>query len=141
MVVAGKRLGTLALSGLALSGLALGSAAAAPAQTSRPADLLPPVVSPAPTATPTPAPVLSPIDALVAPQPTGPQPAPLPVMAWSLADAQALLAFLDNGAEAEGLTPADYQADELRTAIAAGPGAALDQAVRDIDGEMAAHGT
>jgi murein L,D-transpeptidase YcbB/YkuD len=126
MVVAGKRFGTLALAGLALRS----AAAAAPAQSGRPADLLPPAPTASPSASPTPtAPAMDTLGMALPPaQPLGPQPAPMPVMAWSLADAQALLAFIENTAEGEGLTTADYQPDDLRAAIAAGPGAALDLA-------------
>jgi L,D-transpeptidase YcbB len=80
----------------------------------------------------------------VAPQPRAPQPlspalATPPVVeaqpvvlppvapAWQLSDAQALLAVIQ-GIEAEGLIPADYKPDELRAAIAAGMGVALNEA-------------
>jgi murein L,D-transpeptidase YcbB/YkuD len=48
------------------------------------------------------------------------------VMAWPLAHARGLLAVVD-GIEAEGLKPADYRPDELRAAIATGPGPQLDE--------------
>ncbi|MBS0254677.1 MAG: L,D-transpeptidase family protein [Proteobacteria bacterium] len=121
------------------------------AQPRAPDNLLPgtagPQPAPSPRATPRPAPapaiasqpVVQPLpgEAGAQPatvQPLGPQPAPMPVMTWDLADAQALLAFIESAVEAEGLTPADYQPDALRAAIAAGPGAALDlQASRSFD--------
>jgi murein L,D-transpeptidase YcbB/YkuD len=49
------------------------------------------------------------------------------VMEWPLAHARGLLAVVD-GIEAEGLKPSDYRPDELRAAIAAGPGTQLDEA-------------
>lgn len=73
-----------------------------------------PVASPAPTGSATTSPV-------IVPQ----MPLDEPVMAWSLADAQALLAVIE-GLGADGLFPADYQPQALRAAIAAGPGPALD---------------
>jgi murein L,D-transpeptidase YcbB/YkuD len=48
------------------------------------------------------------------------------VMPWPLAHARGLLLVVD-GIEAEGLKPADYRPDDLRAAIAAGPGAQLDE--------------
>lgn len=48
---------------------------------------------------------------------------PLP---WTVADAQALLGVIEGIGE-EGLIPEDYRPDGLRAAIAAGPGAALDE--------------
>lgn len=56
-----------------------------------------------------------------------PAPVPEPIMAWSLADAKALLAVID-GIGAEGLAPADYKPAALRTAILAGEGDALNEA-------------
>jgi murein L,D-transpeptidase YcbB/YkuD len=49
------------------------------------------------------------------------------VMEWPLAHARGLLAVVD-GIEAEGPKPSDYRPDELRAAIAAGPGTQLDEA-------------
>lgn len=46
-------------------------------------------------------------------------------MNWKPGDANTLLRVIE-GLEAEGLIPADYQPDALRTAIAAGEGVALD---------------
>jgi len=97
----------------------LGTSALAAAQ---PQNILP---SPAPSpsasaspAAPAPAPTATP-----APQPPAP---PLqPVMAWTKADAQALLGVIE-GIDADGLIPADYQPGALKAAIAAGEGAALD---------------
>ncbi len=47
------------------------------------------------------------------------------VMAWPVADAQALLSVIEK-IDAEGLFPADYEPEKLRTAIAAGAGVELD---------------
>ena len=47
------------------------------------------------------------------------------VQQWPVASAEKLLAAID-GMEAEGLVPADYKPDELRAAIDAGEGPALD---------------
>ena len=49
------------------------------------------------------------------------------VQRWNLADAQALVAVIA-GISAEGLDPKDYKPEELKAAIAGGPGDALDQA-------------
>ena len=49
-----------------------------------------------------------------------------PVMNWQVADAQALLTTIQ-GIKTEGLFSKDYQPEALKAAIAAGPGAALDQ--------------
>jgi L,D-transpeptidase YcbB len=46
-------------------------------------------------------------------------------MSWNRGDARVLLGVIE-GLETEGLIPADYQPAELRAAIAAGEGAALD---------------
>ncbi|MFV0645364.1 MAG: L,D-transpeptidase, partial [Sphingomonadaceae bacterium] len=46
---------------------------------------------------------------------------------WSVADAQALIAAIEN-IDKEGLDPADYRLMELRMAIAGGPGDALNKA-------------
>lgn len=54
-------------------------------------------------------------------------PIPITLMQWNVADATALLGVIVNIGE-EGLIPADYKPDELRAAIAAGPGPALDEA-------------
>jgi murein L,D-transpeptidase YcbB/YkuD len=61
------------------------------------------------------------------------QPVPVPapprfpaVQSWTQADARILLDAID-AIGAEGLDPADYQPDALREAVAAGPGAELDQ--------------
>ncbi|GMM92365.1 hypothetical protein MTsN3n11_06670 [Qipengyuania sp. MTN3-11] len=50
---------------------------------------------------------------------------------WSVANAQKLLAFIPTVA-AEGLVPADYHADELRAAIDAGEGPALNRVASEI---------
>jgi len=54
-----------------------------------------------------------------------PQAAPL-VQTWTVAQAQALVAVIE-GIGAEGLDPKDYDLAPLKTAIAAGPSAELDQ--------------
>ncbi len=138
-----------ALIALVIPALAIPALAAPPKVVPKPAapdDLLPSAVpsaqpSAVPSAHPGAAATVSqpmvqplPLDGATPMPTTGPQPAPMPVMAWSVADAQALLGFIDSGVEAEGLAPADYQPDGLRSAIAAGPGAALDlQASRSFD--------
>ncbi|MFM5930897.1 MAG: L,D-transpeptidase family protein [Novosphingobium sp.] len=109
------------MSGLALVALPLGLSAQA-AQ---------PVIAPAPVATtPAPAPTApaaatpagAPSTLPAVPVPSVPN--PNPVMAWSLADAQALAAVIEN-IDDEGLVPADYQPAALRAAIAKGEGDAL----------------
>jgi len=49
------------------------------------------------------------------------------VMQWPVAHARSLLAVVE-GIAAEGLKPADYRPEQLRAAIAAGPGTLLDEA-------------
>ena len=101
-------------------------AAPAPAQSVRPA-------SPRPSATPTAVPTITPEIVEPSGQPSAgspsapavPLPIPEPVMAWPLGDAQALLGVIES-IDAEGLIPADYKPDDLRSAIAAGPGPGLD---------------
>jgi murein L,D-transpeptidase YcbB/YkuD len=103
----------LALAALLAMPVAAGAAA-------QPQNILPP--SPAPTAAPTTAPAVPP-----APVPAVPAVAPIdePVMAWTGADAAALLGVIEK-IDADGLNPADYEPERLRAAIATGPGAALD---------------
>jgi murein L,D-transpeptidase YcbB/YkuD len=63
-----------------------------------------------------------------------PAPVPAPIVVsgdWKKRDAQDLLAFVD-GIGAEGLDPADYDADTLRQAIAAGDGDALNQVATHV---------
>lgn len=128
--------------GLGWSAIAL-VAVAIPASARQPENILPtpaatPPATPAPAtpsaqpgpaaALPVPTPAQTPApSALPSPAPTLPVQAPLdePVMAWSLADAQALLATIMAIGE-DGLLPADYQPDALRAAIAVGEGTALD---------------
>ena len=114
MNVRGKyRLGT----GVAL---ALGLSSAVALAAAQPQNILPsaaPVPAPAPAA-PVPTPSATPT---IAPQ----LPVEAPVLSWTVADARSLLGVIE-AIEAEGLIPADYQPTALRTAIAAGPGAALD---------------
>lgn len=97
-----------------------------------------PAPATAPSATPSaaasPAPAPSPSASPVAETSPVIQPLPLaePEPAWTLAEAQALLAAIE-GIEAEGLIPTDYQPDALRAAIAAGEGLALNaQAARSF---------
>lgn len=86
-----------------------------------------------PSAAPAPAPVTPgtvPTAPGVNPQvPTVLAPAPITetVMAWNVGDAQALLGVIE-GIDAEGLLPADYRPAQLRAALAAGEGPALDEA-------------
>ncbi|MDE2404684.1 MAG: L,D-transpeptidase family protein [Sphingomonadales bacterium] len=135
---------------ISAAALALASAAtaqAAPARTPPPISILPPAASPAPKprATPATAPVQVPAPAPATPNvvanpadsgtpaatlvspPRLPSVVPVvePVMAWPVADARALLAFI-RAIDGEGLVPADYQPDRLAAAIAAGPGPQLD---------------
>ncbi len=104
-------------------GLALVASALPVVAQNAPADLLPTpsasaspttASSPVPSAIPTAAPVIKPV-----------APVDEPTLTWKAADARALLGVIE-GIDADGLIPADYQPDALRTAIAAGEGAALD---------------
>ncbi|MFM5948209.1 MAG: L,D-transpeptidase family protein [Novosphingobium sp.] len=74
-----------------------------------------------------PTPVPSPSAAAPAPAPTIVPQVPIdePTISWTVADARSLLGVIE-GIDADGLIPADYQPDALRTAIAGGAGAALD---------------
>ena len=84
-----------------------------------------PYDAPTPTASaPAPAPSAAPSAAVSA---TPPQPVVESVMAWPVRDAQALLTVIEAIGD-EGLIPADYKPDELRRAIAQGPGQTLDDA-------------
>lgn len=56
---------------------------------------------------------------------------PAAAMPWALDRAQALLAAVE-GIAAEGLDPADYRPEELRAAIAAGTGPALDTLASEV---------
>lgn len=116
----------------AVSGLALAILPAhAMAQSTAPAPVAPaapaakPVIAPAPVATTPGAPVAAPPAETV--QPVQPAPNLNPVMSWSLANARALAAVIEN-IDDEGLTPADYQPAALRAAIAKGEGPELDAA-------------
>ena len=76
-------------------------------------------ILPSPVATPAPSPVPT-----VAPDTTAPKIVPQvpldePVVQWSQSDARALLGVIE-GIDADGLIPADYQPEKLRSAIAAG---------------------
>ena len=127
----GLRSGVMATALLAaICGVAGNPAAAKPA--TDPQSVLPTSAASSPAV-----PVASPSPAVVAPAPAAsptvpgavlPPPAPSdPVMSWSLPDARALLATINSIAE-DGLIPADYRPEALRTAIAAGPGPDLDAA-------------
>ena len=109
-----------------------------PAKTPPAKALAQPVAQPVPAATATPEPLPQPQPSpSISPSPVvpklGPQPMLEPVMHWSVADAAQLLRAI-NTIDAEGLFPADYQPDDLQTAMAAGEGQALDaQASRSFD--------
>lgn len=116
----------------AVSGLALAIIPAnAMAQNTSPAPVAPaapaaqPVIAPAPVATTPGSPAATPTTATV--QPVAPALNVNPVMNWSLANARALAAVIEN-IDDEGLTPADYQPAALRAAIAKGEGPDLDAA-------------
>jgi L,D-transpeptidase YcbB len=97
-------------------GVALSVTSAVALAAAQPQSILP---SAAPAPTPTaPAPTSSPT---ITPQ----LPIVEPAISWTVADARSLLGVIE-AIEADGLIPADYQPTALRTAIAAGPGAALD---------------
>lgn len=115
-----------------LAAPALGQSAQVPPP---PQNILP---DPAPSASPSARPPESVPVAVPAPITTGSpvaQPAPEapvitaidePVMKWSTANAGALLAVI-KGIAAEGLLPADYEPDQLASAILAGEGEVLDK--------------
>lgn len=112
MDVRGKyRLGTGAV-------LALGLTSAVTLAAAQPQNILP-GAAPVPSSSPS-APAST---AMPATTPQVPLEAPAP--SWTVADARSLLGVIE-GIEADGLIPADYQPGALRSAIAAGPGAALD---------------
>ncbi|WP_296677523.1 L,D-transpeptidase family protein [Novosphingobium sp.] len=117
------------MAALSLPGIAMAQAA------SQPTSILPPApaaqqapapspsIVPQPTSSPSPAPPVTPPPV---PSETAPLQIDEPVMAWTTADAAALVAVIENIA-GEGLIPADYQPEKLRAAILAGPGAGLDE--------------
>ncbi|MDP3906496.1 L,D-transpeptidase family protein [Novosphingobium sp.] len=115
---------------LMMISLLLGASAAVAQSAGAPENILP---TPAPTPVPAPTqpavptipalPVAVPTDAAAPALPVGP--VIEPVMSWTTANAQALVGVIEQ-LDAHGLVPADYQLTELRAAIAAGPGAALD---------------
>lgn len=122
-----------------VSGLALALAAgAAVAQANRAPENILPTLKPTAPATPVPPANQQPVPTSQQPVTTPPvtqaPTAPViepdlsvvePVLAWQVADAQALAKVIE-GIGAHGLIPADYQLTDLRAAILAGPGAALD---------------
>jgi L,D-transpeptidase YcbB len=85
----------------------------------------------APTASTAPVVTTPPLTSTPVVQPTVPPFTPVevrdPVLPWTPTDAQALLTLIGS-VDSEGLIPADYRPEELRAAIAAGPGPALDEA-------------
>ncbi len=127
--------GVSALALALVAGSALAQAARSP-ESILPAPAPAPTVKPSPQPTgsapvPTPAPVPAATPAPPATQePAAPTiepelPVLEPVLAWQVADAQVLAKVIE-GIGAHGLIPADYQLADLRAAILAGPGAALD---------------
>jgi murein L,D-transpeptidase YcbB/YkuD len=111
--------GILATAAMVLAVAAPAFANAAPRQAEparpRPADTVPS----SPGAVP-------PVAAPGQPAAAAPQPVVEAVMAWTRADAEALLGVIEGIAE-EGLIPADYRPDALRTAIDSGDFALLDE--------------
>lgn len=109
----------------------MGGVAQAQAQAPRPPeDLLPaPAAQPAVQPPLQPPAATAPADEDATAPPPVIQPLPLtePVMRWSRAQAAQLLTYI-LGVESSGLIPADYRPAELRDAIAAGEGGALDSA-------------
>lgn len=86
-----------------------------------------PMSAPMPQPVPVQPPVAAPLQPPVA---QAPQPAPLPPPLWDVADAQALLTFIQ-GIGKEGLDPADYDPAGLATALRAGDPMALSQVATD----------
>lgn len=114
--------------GRALLGISLllGASAAVAQSAGAPENILP---TPAPVPTQPAAPVIPALPVAVPTDQAAPAlpPAPAldPVMTWNLANAQALVGVIEQIGQ-HGLVPADYQLAELRAAILAGPGGALD---------------
>ena len=140
-----KRFGPGVVSALTILSLGVQTAQAQKIKTEMPEDLLPPAAktpapvpvapgtarsartpAPLPTATPTgvpaPVPVMPGMDGTPVVQEVT---VTEPIMAWTLADAQALLTTIGYIGK-EGLIPADYQPAALKAAIAKGEGDALD---------------
>ena len=109
--------------GLAAAGLFSSAMALAASQ---PQNILPtPEASVAPVVAPSAAPSVSPsASPTTAPKIVAQMPLDEPVVSWSAADAGTLLGVIE-GIDADGLIPADYQPEQLRSAIAAGDPAAL----------------
>ncbi len=82
---------------------------------------MPENILPTPSASATAVPVIPPVVAT----PAVPAPPVELVKKWPLREARSLLSAIE-GIAADGLNPADYQVDTLRSVIAAGEGAALD---------------
>ena len=118
---------TTTLLGLGLAAAPVTAAPAPVAATPKPpVDLLPaPAAAPTPavpeTSTPTPTPTPAPVT------PPAPIAAPMPLAHWTKGDAAALLTAIEGVAD-EGLFAADYKPADLRAALAAGEGEALDTA-------------
>ena len=114
--------------GRALLGISLllGASAAVAQSAGAPENILP---TPAPAPSQPAAPVIPALPVAVPTDQAAPAlpPAPAldPVMTWNLANAQALVGVIEQIGQ-HGLVPADYQLAELRAAILAGPGGALD---------------
>jgi murein L,D-transpeptidase YcbB/YkuD len=107
---------------VAALGLALVASAWPVVAQNAPQDLLP---KPAPAASPSPAPSAAATAPSAAPTIAAQVPLDEPVLSWRVADATALLKAIE-GIDGDGLIPADYQPKELRAAIIAGEGTALD---------------
>lgn len=121
MIKGNLRIAGISAAAMALAAAAPGFAAAppsgaqAPARSASPAPVAPGIVPTAPGANPQ-------VPTILAPAPIAET-----VMAWNRGDAQALLEVIE-GIDAEGLLPADYRPAQLRAALAAGEGPALDEA-------------
>lgn len=116
--------------------LGLAAAASVAAAQQAPQDLLPPEPRPPATAAPRPAAPAQTVDQafddIIRRQPgevvQALPAAPRPILAsWTPAQARELVKFAE-GIGAEGLDPKDYRLTELKAALAAGTGAALDEA-------------
>ena len=110
--------------GLAVAGLFSSAMALAASQ---PQSILP---TPEPSAAPVVAPSASPsanpsASPTSAPKIVAQLPLDEPVVSWTAADAGALLGVIE-GIDADGLIPADYQPQKLRSAISSGDSAVLD---------------
>lgn len=131
--MAGLAFRIMASAGAAALALSLGGTAIAQA-TVKAVQAPVPMNAPAPVGSATPATPATTAPTVAAPAvPAEREPLKEPVMHWSLANAKQLLAVIGNIAE-EGLLPADYKPAELRAAIAAGEGDALDTLASQLMG-------